>query len=126
MTALDPNIKVETMTKAQADSLAKTQLAEAEIQHKETVKKIKKAKLVEVSLAPMYAPYFGDIMTVSINGVSIYFPCNGRRYKVPEPFAALIHERRRKVDDHEMRRDMLSNVSENVEQVPGARELIPR
>jgi hypothetical protein len=41
-----------------------------------------------VSLAPFYAAYLGKVVRVSLNGISVFIPCNGRTYEVPESFAA--------------------------------------
>ncbi|NLV87689.1 MAG: hypothetical protein GX025_10825 [Clostridiales bacterium] len=124
-TTLDPKINAE-VTKAEADSLARKSAAKATKEQKETHAKILKQRQVEVSLAPMYQPWFGRVMTVSLNGSTIFLPVDGRGYKVPEAFAALIHERRRAVDDQVTRSKVIGNVQENRETAPGELELVPR
>ena len=92
----------------------------------ENYQDLKKAELVEVSMSPMYAPYFGEVMTVGLNGLNIYFPVNGLTYKVPSPYAAIIKRRQRLVDDQIQRNKKLSDVTANKEQSAGQMELIPR
>lgn len=56
-------------------------------------KHYKSEERVEIMIAPMYAPYFGNKMTVSINGISIIVPCDGKKVSVPSTFAAEINRR---------------------------------
>lgn len=53
----------------------------------------KSEERVEIMIAPMYAPYFGNKMTVSINGISIVVPCDGKKVSVPATFASEINRR---------------------------------
>lgn len=87
---------------------------------------LKKSDTVGVALAPMYRPYFGDIMTVSLSGLSIYFPVDGRTYQIPKPYAAMIHERRRRVDDMLTRTGRMANIQGNRESYAGEITLIPK
>ena len=77
----------------------------------------------EITIAPMYAAYFGNIMTVMINGISIRVPCNGKRVTVPETFAAEI-ERRLNAINTQLNREKVCADTAFLEQSPGALELI--
>lgn len=46
-----------------------------------------KEEKVAVKIPPLYKPYFGKVMTVSINGISCAIPVDGQTYKVPKSFA---------------------------------------
>lgn len=92
----------------------------------QNVADLKKEDKVSVSMAPMYRPYFGDVMTVSINGLSVYLPLDGRSYKMPKAYAMVIQGRRRMVDDHITRTARLADIQSNVERSAGELELIPR
>ena len=74
---------------------------------------------VSVMIAPMYASYFGKNMHVSVNGISVSVPCDGRPYTVPETFAALVQERLRAVNDQQTKAKRYSDVSKNYERAPG-------
>jgi hypothetical protein len=78
---------------------------------------------VNVSLAPQYRPYFGKVMTVSLNGIPIYLPVNGRQYAVPRDYAAVIHGRRRAVDDLLMKTNRMADVRNNFETYAGELKL---
>ena len=77
----------------------------------------------EITIAPMYAAYFGNVMTVMINGISIRVPCNGKRISVPETFAAEI-ERRLNAINTQLSREKACADNAFLEQSPGALELI--
>lgn len=75
---------------------------------------------IAVTVAPSYAKYFGRIMRVALNGVSVAVPCNGSSVKVPESFAAEIHARMQKINEQELRAQKMSSVSSNLETSPGS------
>lgn len=100
-----------------SESLKKTQ---------ENLVELQNSKLVALSMSPMYAPYFGEVMTVGLNGLNIYFPVDGRTYKVREPYAMIIKKRQRAVDDLIKRQERMANVTANKEQSAGEMVLIPR
>ena len=68
----------------------------------------KNEERVEVAIAPMYAPYFGQIQTITINGISIKVPCNGSKIAVPKTFAAEIERRMANVNNRIKREQAMS------------------
>ena len=121
----------EEITKAPKDvqkAVTKSNRAVAEAQKMvlENAQQLKAEKKRPVTLAPMYQAYFGETMTVTLNGLSIYVPVNGRTYQVPKSYAQIIQERRRRVDEHILRAQRLSNVQSNFERTAGELVLIPR
>jgi hypothetical protein len=85
------------------------------------LKKYKEQDKVEVTVSPMYAPYFGNNQPVELNGCKIYVPSDGKGYKIPKSFAAEVRSRIRKVDDQLLRAKRLSNTSSNIESYVGER-----
>jgi hypothetical protein len=71
----------------------------------------------------MYQPYFGKIMQVMINGVSIFFPVDGSTHMVPQSFADEITARRMAIDAMIDKTNRMSNIHENQEDAPGALKL---
>lgn len=72
-----------------------------------------------VLIAPMYAPYFGKVMHIMINGCSIAVPCDGRPYDVPQTFAGEILRRINSINDQQSKAKRYSDVETNVEGAPG-------
>lgn len=77
------------------------------------------APKVPVTLAPQYRAYFGDVMTVSLNGIAIYVPVDGRTRQVPKQFAIVINERRRRIDDFLLKAARLADIQNNAETFAG-------
>jgi hypothetical protein len=72
-----------------------------------------------VMVAPMYAPYFGKVMHIMINGISIAVPCDGRPYDIPETFAGEVFRRINAINDQQSKAKRYSDVSTNIEGAPG-------
>jgi hypothetical protein len=72
-----------------------------------------------VMVAPMYAAYFGKVMHVMINGISIAVPCDGRPYDIPKTFAEEVYRRLRAVNEAELKSKRFADVASNVEKAPG-------
>lgn len=72
-----------------------------------------------VMVAPMYAPYFGKVMHIKINGISIAVPCDGRPYDIPETFAGEVFRRINAINDQQSKAKRYSDVSTNIEGAPG-------
>ena len=74
---------------------------------------------VSVRVAPSYAKYFGRIMRVSINGISVAVPCNGTTLSLPASFADEVMRRMAEMDKYELRASRMANASQNFETNPG-------
>lgn len=72
----------------------------------------KKQKQVEVSGSPFYKDYFGDVMILQINGITVAVPLDGRPYKIPKAFADLFRTRIARVDAERERMGILGAVLE--------------
>lgn len=86
----------------------------------------KKEKRVEISISPMYRPYFGNNMAVQINTSLVYVPVDGQQYKLPESFAAVVKERIGLVDEQIRIREGMSNMQSNIESYAGEKGLLTK
>lgn len=92
---------------------ANREIATAAARKKELIRKYKQEKQVVTYVSPMYRPYFGNVMTVTINGISIRFPIDGSKQEVPATFADEIERRRRHVDNIEKKQKRMAAVKDN-------------
>lgn len=109
----------EHVTEAQVTAASNKAVAQAEKERKELAKSLKKQEYVPVQVSPLYRPYFGRVMTVTINGASIAIPCDGRTYKVPRTYAEEIKVRIYRQDQLFAKKRRLSDVTNNLEASPG-------
>ncbi len=98
---------------------ANRQLTQAEDRKKELHKLYKAEDKVPMYLSPMYRPYFGNVMRVMINGISIFFKVDGSTQNIPKTFADEVVSRRISVDTMLARRSRMSEIPKNNERTPG-------
>lgn len=98
---------------------ANTELVNAELRRKQLLSRYKEEKKVPMYLSPMYRPYFGNVMPVSVNGITIYFRVDGSTQFVPQTFADEITGKRMAVDAIENKKKKMANIPSNVESAPG-------
>lgn len=72
-----------------------------------------------VMIAPMYRAYFGNIMHVSINGISCAVPCNGKPYVLPKTFADSVQRKLRAINEQQAKQKKFADVASNYERAPG-------
>jgi hypothetical protein len=92
---------------------------EAESRKRELHKIYKSEPKVQTYLSPQYRPYFGNVMRVMINGISIYFKVDGSTQSIPKTFADEISRRRKAIDRTQLAQSRMANVPENNERTPG-------
>lgn len=90
-----------------------------DLAQKNLVNIYKNEKKVPVRVAPSYAKYFGRVMRVAINGISVAVRCDGRTVELPESFAAEVLRRMSEMDKYELRQSKMANVERNFESSPG-------
>ena len=61
---------------------------ELDMKQKSLINVYKNETRIPVRVAPSYAKYFGRVMHVSINGISVGIRCDGNTVELPESFAA--------------------------------------
>lgn len=84
----------------------------------------RKEKKYPVTGSPMYAPYFGRVMPLVLNGISVHVPLDGTPYMIPESFAMMFNTKIRSVDQDLIMRKRLTNIAGNFEAYAGEKELI--
>ncbi len=98
-------------------------VAEAEAERRKLSEFFKKQEKVPVSISPLYKPYFGKVMTVTINGISCAVPVDGKTYKIPESFAEEVEIRKFRQDKLFEKKKHMSDIQNNFESSPGELEL---
>lgn len=90
---------------------------------KELLKIYRDEEKVAVHISPMYRPHFGNVLVLTINGITIGVPVDGSAYKVPKTFAEHISARVAKVDAIIKKTNDMANIGGNFESNPGELEL---
>lgn len=83
------------------------------------VQSYRKEKKVPVSIQPMYAAYFGSVANISVNGISVFVPCDGRSYSINATHAAELHETLGRINATIQRQNKMASVQGNHESSPG-------
>lgn len=112
--------------KAALNTKLEMQVNDLQTRRRKLADRYKNEKQVEISISPMYRPYFGNTMPVLVNGIGIYVPINGQQYKVPETFAAIIKERISNIDEQMRVRNQMANVQANIEAYAGEKGLLTK
>lgn len=87
-------------------------------------RKFEKEEKVQVTVPPFYAPYLGRSAMVSVQGIAVFIPANGRPYRINATHAAELHEAMRAVDIKIRKEQAMSNFQANLEKSPGELRLI--
>jgi hypothetical protein len=98
---------------------ANSDLLTAEKKRKLLLQTYREEEKVQMYLSPMYKPYFGNVMTVSINGISIFFKVDGSTQTIPKTFADEIASRRIAIDAMLNKQNRMADVANNNEKSPG-------
>ena len=98
---------------------ANRQLMNAEAHRKTLLKEYTAEEKVPMYLSPMYKPYFGNVMQVMINGISIFFKVDGTTQHIPQTFADEIAARRIAIDEILNKQNRMANIPANSESSPG-------
>lgn len=109
----------EVVTKETVSALVEQSVLRRENDRKKLLDKFKHEAVVSVSVSPFYKPYFGSTAMVSIQGIAIYIPVNGRTYKVPKSFAADLNASIAAIDSRVQKIQRMSNVAQNFESSAG-------
>lgn len=113
----------ENISEASIHAASNKAVAEGEKERKTLARSFKELEFVPVSVSPLYMPYFGRVMTVTINGASVAIPCDGKTYSVPKIFADEIRVRISNQDELFAKHRKLGDVSNNFEASPGALQI---
>lgn len=112
---------VEVQVTRQVDPMVafQKQVLNAEVRKKELHKLYKEEEKIPMYLSPMYRPYFGNVMRVMINGISIFFKVDGSSQVIPKTFADEVVRRRKAVDSILTKQNRMARIPENNESNPG-------
>ena len=111
---VDINKVEENLNRADLATIKQNrEIAQASARRKELIKYYKSERQVVTYISPMYRPYLGNVMTVTINGISIRFPVDGSKQEIPATFADEIERRRRNIDNIERKQKKMAAVKEN-------------
>lgn len=86
-----------------------------DVKRQKLVTNYKAEAKVPVSISPFYAPYLGSTAMISVNGIAVYVPCNGRPYNIPASFAGVLYETIAQIDAAQRKAERMSNVKNNIE-----------
>lgn len=109
-----------------AARLNNTEVKQKEKKAQTLAQQYKEEDKVVVMGAPMYRAHFGNVMLIDLNGIPVYVPLDGNRYKIPKSYARVFNERIRTVNEEIEMRRRSSDVQNNKEQFPGELELVRR
>lgn len=98
---------------------ADQQLREATMRTKKLGTIYMHEKKVSVTISPFYAPYIGRTANITVNGIAVYVPADGRAYSIPESHAASLRKKLKNIDKIVARGKALGNVANNVERFVG-------
>lgn len=94
-------------------------VATAEMKRKTLASQYNSEEKRSVSISPLYKPYFGKVMTVTINGISCAVPVDGKNYSIPKTFAEEVEARKYKQDRLIEKKKGMSDIQNNFESSPG-------
>ena len=106
--------------KEQVERAAELSVQARERDRKGLIKKFQEEPKVQVSVSPLYKPYYGSTVLVSIQGISLYVPANGKTYSIPKSFAGVMYDSIASIDARIQKTQRMSNVTENFETSAGA------
>lgn len=112
-------IKEKRVTATSVDNTIEAETRKLDIAQKNLVNIYKQEEKVPVRVAPSYARYFGRVMRVALNGISVAVRCDGNTAMLPKSFAAEVLRRMSEMDKYELRLSKMSNVQKNYESSPG-------
>ena len=112
---------------------SKTETTAASVQHELEMKVINKERdrkslfkhymeeeKILVTVSPFYAPYLGKNVMVSLQGIAVFVPANGKGYRIPKSFAAELFDAISKIDERQQKLNRMADVQQNLESSIGA------
>ena len=112
-------IKEQRVAHEHLERSVEAETRKLDLAQKNLINVYKNEPKVPVRVAPAYAKYFGRVMRVAINGISIAIRCDGRTVELPESFAAEVLRRMSEMDSYELRSSKMADIQRNYESSPG-------
>lgn len=111
--------EVETTAEPKIPVARTENVQSVEMQRRALLQHYKNEEVIPVNISPMYAKYFGKVMTVAIQGITVAIPCDGKTYKITKTHAIEALSRVRKIDASITRKERMRDISNNIEHTPG-------
>lgn len=106
-------------TKGKTEPAKVENVQTVELKRRALLQHYKNEDTISVNISPMYAKYFGKVMTVSIQGITVAIPCDGKTRKYNKTHAIEALSRLRKIDASITRKERMKDIVNNVETSPG-------
>ena len=113
----------KTKSEAELNQVIHKEYLKSQSRKKELLQIYRDEEKVPVHISPMYRPHFGNVLILTINGITIGVPVDGNAYKVPKTFAEHISARVAKIDAIIKKTNTMANIKDNFESSPGEIEL---
>ncbi len=112
-------IKEQRVSTEHIERSVEAESRKLDLAQKNLVNIYKSEPKVAVRVAPSYAKYFGRVMRVAINGISVAVRCDGKTVELPESFATEVMRRMSEMDKYDLRSNRMADVQRNFESSPG-------
>ena len=115
------DVETTTAPSTPASTEAKAAVAynKLELKRKQLVNVYKGETKVPVTVSPFYAPYLGRVVRVSVNGIIVDIPADGKTYQVNKTHADHIVSKKKRIDAMIARQKRAGDISNNFEYSPG-------
>lgn len=115
------DVETTTAPSTPASTEAKAAVAynKLELKRKQLVNVYKGETKVPVTVSPFYAPYLGRVVRVSVNGIIVDIPADGKTYQVNKTHADHIVSKIKRIDAMIARQKRAGDISNNFEYSPG-------
>lgn len=111
--------KKTTPTVQAVEQKSNKSLQSVELRRKSLANYYKNEELVSVRIPPLYKPFFGESMSISINGILVIIPCDGKAYKVGKTYACEAKARMQKQDMIAEKCKKMGDIENNFERNSG-------
>lgn len=94
-----------------------------EVTRKKLFEVYDKEEKILVTVSPFYAPFLGNNVMISVQGISVYVPANGQPFKIPKTHAGLLYQSIAQIDARQLKLSRMANVQQNFEPSIGAMKI---
>lgn len=113
----------KTKSETELNKVIRDEHMKTQARKKELLQIYRDEEKVAVHISPMYRPHFGNVLVLTINGITVGVPVDGNAYKVPKTFAEHVSARIAKIDAIIKKTNDMANIKDNFESSPGEIEL---
>ncbi len=113
----------KTKSEAELNKVIRDEHLKVQARKKELLEIYRNEEKVAVHISPMYRPHFGNVLILTVNGITVGVPVDGNAYKIPKTFAEHVSARVAKVDAIIKKTNQMADIKSNFESSPGELEL---